>query len=86
MNRNEESAFWLLAALVEDILHPSTYSKNLEGCQVGRLGGSWLGGCWPQVLAAEPSAALAGLRALQLAASHTAGRAAACTALLQPTA
>jgi hypothetical protein len=34
MNRNEENAFWLLAALVEDILHPSTYAKNLEGCQV----------------------------------------------------
>ncbi|GFR46810.1 hypothetical protein Agub_g8444 [Astrephomene gubernaculifera] len=34
LNRNEEAAFWLLAALVEDILHPGTYSRNLEGCQV----------------------------------------------------
>ena len=34
LNRNEESAFWLLAALVEDILHPGTYALNLEGCQV----------------------------------------------------
>ncbi|MEW5309256.1 MAG: hypothetical protein WDW38_001154 [Sanguina aurantia] len=34
LNRNEESAFWLLAALVEDILHPGTYARNLEGCQV----------------------------------------------------
>ena len=34
LNRNEESAFWLLAALVEDILFPGTYAHNLEGCQV----------------------------------------------------
>ncbi|EFJ51322.1 hypothetical protein VOLCADRAFT_120512 [Volvox carteri f. nagariensis] len=34
LNRNEEAAFWLLAALVEDILYPGTYSRNLEGCQV----------------------------------------------------
>ncbi|KAG2489481.1 hypothetical protein HYH03_012117 [Edaphochlamys debaryana] len=34
LNRNEESAFWLLAALVEDILYPGTYSRNLEGCQI----------------------------------------------------
>ncbi len=33
LNRNEEAAFWLLAALVEDILYPGTYSRNLEGCQ-----------------------------------------------------
>jgi hypothetical protein len=29
--------FWLLAALVEDILQPDTYNSNLVGCQV-RLG------------------------------------------------
>eukprot|EP00798_Chlamydomonas_sp_ICE-L_P007738 gene7738-914_t len=34
MNRNEENAFWLLSALVEDILYPGTYSRNLEGCQI----------------------------------------------------
>ncbi|PNW70873.1 hypothetical protein CHLRE_17g737050v5 [Chlamydomonas reinhardtii] len=34
LNRNEEAAFWLLAALVEDILYPGTYSRNLEGCQI----------------------------------------------------
>ncbi|KXZ54436.1 hypothetical protein GPECTOR_5g89 [Gonium pectorale] len=34
LNRNEEAAFWLLAALVEDTLYPGTYSRNLEGCQV----------------------------------------------------
>lgn len=34
LNRNEESAFWLLAALVEDILFQGTYAHNLEGCQV----------------------------------------------------
>jgi hypothetical protein len=32
--RNQEAAFWLLAALVEDILQPDTYSSNLVGCQV----------------------------------------------------
>ena len=43
MNRNEENAFWLLAALVEDILYSGTYSRNLEGCQVGegRRDESW---------------------------------------------
>ena len=35
MNRNEENAFWLLSSLVEDILYPGTYSRNLSGCQVG---------------------------------------------------
>eukprot|EP00201_Polytomella_parva_P003812 CAMPEP_0175086916 /NCGR_PEP_ID=MMETSP0052_2-20121109/29530_1 /TAXON_ID=51329 ORGANISM="Polytomella parva, Strain SAG 63-3" /NCGR_SAMPLE_ID=MMETSP0052_2 /ASSEMBLY_ACC=CAM_ASM_000194 /LENGTH=425 /DNA_ID=CAMNT_0016359183 /DNA_START=290 /DNA_END=1567 /DNA_ORIENTATION=+ len=34
LNRNEEIAFWLLAALVEDIIYPGTYARNLEGCQV----------------------------------------------------
>lgn len=34
MNRNEEAAFWLLAALVEDILYEGTYGANLAGCQV----------------------------------------------------
>mmetsp|Transcript_23386 Transcript_23386/g.51328 ORF Transcript_23386/g.51328 Transcript_23386/m.51328 type:complete len:402 (-) Transcript_23386:579-1784(-) len=34
MNRNEENAFWLLAALVEDTLYPGTYSRNLTGCQI----------------------------------------------------
>lgn len=34
MNRNEENAFWLLSSLVEDILYPGTYSRNLSGCQV----------------------------------------------------
>ncbi|GFH10723.1 Rab-GAP TBC domain-containing protein, partial [Haematococcus lacustris] len=33
MNSNEENAFWLLAALVEDLLHPGTYARHLEGCQ-----------------------------------------------------
>lgn len=37
MNRNEENAFWLLASLVEDILYPGTFSRNLEGCQVEML-------------------------------------------------
>lgn len=32
--RNQEAAFWLLAALVEDILQPDTYNSNLVGCQV----------------------------------------------------
>ncbi len=43
LNRNEEAAFWLLAALVEDILYPGTYSRNLEGCQVRkrRFGRTW---------------------------------------------
>jgi hypothetical protein len=36
LTRNEENAFWLLASLVEDILYPGTYSRKLEGCQVGR--------------------------------------------------
>ena len=35
MNRNEENAFWLLSALVEDTLYPGTYSRSLQGCQVG---------------------------------------------------
>lgn len=34
--RNQEAAFWLLAALVEDILQPNTYNTNLVGCQVGQ--------------------------------------------------
>jgi hypothetical protein len=34
--RNEENAFWLLAALVEDMLHPGTYDRNLAGCQVSQ--------------------------------------------------
>ena len=34
MNRNEENAFWLLSALVEDTLYPGTYSRNLQGCKV----------------------------------------------------
>lgn len=34
MNRNEENTFWLLAALVEDILYQGTYADNLEGCQI----------------------------------------------------
>lgn len=34
VRRNQEAAFWLLAALVEDILQPDTYSSNLVGCQV----------------------------------------------------
>ena len=43
MNRNEENAFWLLSALVEDTLYPGTYSRNLQGCQVG---GGWVrSGC-----------------------------------------
>lgn len=35
IHRNEETAFWLLVALVEDILQPDTYNSNLVGCQVG---------------------------------------------------
>lgn len=35
LEKNEEAAFWVLAALVEDILYQGTYSRNLEGCQVG---------------------------------------------------
>lgn len=31
---NEENAFWLLASLVDDILYPGTFSRNLEGAQV----------------------------------------------------
>ena len=34
MNRNEDNAFWLLSALVEDTLYPGTYGRNLQGCQV----------------------------------------------------
>jgi hypothetical protein len=33
LNRNEDSCFWLLAALVEGILHPDTYARSLSGCQ-----------------------------------------------------
>lgn len=40
LNRNEENAFWLLATLVEDLLHPGTYSRNLDGCQVCACGKS----------------------------------------------
>jgi hypothetical protein len=32
--RNQETAFWLLAALVEDILAPGTYDPHLMGCLV----------------------------------------------------
>lgn len=32
--RNQEAAFWLLAALVEDILPLDNYNSNLVGCQV----------------------------------------------------
>ncbi|WIA29030.1 hypothetical protein OEZ86_011544 [Tetradesmus obliquus] len=34
LNRNQETAFWLLAALVEDILAPGTYDPHLMGCLV----------------------------------------------------
>ncbi|KIY99590.1 TBC1 domain family member 2A [Monoraphidium neglectum] len=34
LNRNQESAFWLLAQLVEGTLYDGTYSPNLVGCQV----------------------------------------------------
>lgn len=34
LNKSEEAAFWVLAAMVEDILFQGTYSRNLEGCQV----------------------------------------------------
>lgn len=33
--RNQETAFWLLAALLEDILAPGTYDSHLMGCLVG---------------------------------------------------
>ena len=33
LNRNEDSCFWLLAALIEGILHPDTYARSLSGCQ-----------------------------------------------------
>lgn len=36
--RNQEAAFWLLAALVEDILPPDNYNSNLVGCQVSDAG------------------------------------------------
>jgi hypothetical protein len=36
--RNQETAFWLLAALVEDILAPGTYDPHLMGCLVSKAG------------------------------------------------
>jgi hypothetical protein len=39
LNRNQEHAFWLLAALVEGILYSGTYGRDLVGCQVRRGGG-----------------------------------------------
>ncbi len=42
MNRNEENAFWLLNALIGDILYPGTYSRNLSGAQVSSLKNSLL--------------------------------------------
>jgi hypothetical protein len=36
LNRNQEHAFWLLAALVEDTLYSGTYGRDLVGCQVRR--------------------------------------------------
>lgn len=51
LERNEENSFWVLASLVEDILFQGTYSRNLEGCQVGWVWEvqhtRWLGTCTP---------------------------------------
>ncbi|XP_002979169.2 growth hormone-regulated TBC protein 1 [Selaginella moellendorffii] len=32
--RSEEDAFWMLAVLLEDVLHSDTYSDNLYGCHI----------------------------------------------------
>jgi hypothetical protein len=34
MNRNEESVFWLLSSLIQDILLPNTYSRKMIGAQI----------------------------------------------------
>lgn len=34
MNRNEESVFWLLSSLIQDILLPGTYSRKMVGAQI----------------------------------------------------
>eukprot|EP00803_Ostreobium_quekettii_P004128 evm.model.scf_281.14 EVM.evm.TU.scf_281.14 scf_281:100887-107408(+) len=34
MDKDEEKAFWVLAALIEDILYAGTYERHLSGCHV----------------------------------------------------
>ena len=37
LNRNQETAFWLLDALVQGLLYEGTFDKDLVGCQVRRV-------------------------------------------------